>query len=405
MDGPPPGRILVVDDEPAYRHIIARRLTANGYEVLEAGDGEEGLAAVRSHVPDLILLDVIMPRLNGLEVCRRLKGDAMIPFIPIILLTGESAPDDIIAGLDAGADEYLTKPVDQPALVARVRSALRLKSLYDRVQSQADELAAWNRTLERRVAEQLAELERTAQLKRFLAPQIADLVISRGKEGDLESHRRDVAVVFCDLRGFTAFAETAEPEEVMAVLHEYHAGLCPLIHRAEGTLERFLGDGLLVLFNDPLPCTEPARRAVQLAVEMRDCMHGLSRKWSSHGHELGFGIGIAHGFATLGRIGYEGRIDYTVIGAVPNLAARLCGVAQHGQILVDARVRAATEAHAVFEPVGEVALKGFTRPTPVFNVRGLRSPHTRNPARGKASARPHKRDRPAEPAGLPSPAE
>jgi len=399
MDGTAPRRILVVDDEPAYRHIIARRLAADGYEVLEAGDGEEGLIAARSHIPDVILLDVMMPRLNGLEVCRRLKGDPMIPFIPIILLTGEATPSDIIAGLDAGADEYLTKPVDQPALVARVRSALRLKTLYDQVQSQADELAAWNRTLERRVAEQFAELERTAQLKRFLAPQIAELVISRGKESDLESHRRDVAVVFCDLRGFTAFAETAEPEEVMAVLHEYHAGLCPLIHRAEGTLERFLGDGLLVLFNDPLPCPDPAYRAVRLAVEMRDCMAALSRKWSNHGHELGFGIGIAHGFATLGRIGYEGRIDYTVIGAVPNLAARLCGIAQHGQILVDPRVRAAVQGHAVIEPVGEIALKGFTRPTAVFNVRALRN---RAAGGGKRSARPGKHDRTAEPASLPS---
>jgi adenylate cyclase len=398
MDGMTgPRRILVVDDERIYRHIIARRLAADGYEVIEAGDGEEGLNAVRTHIPDLVLLDVKMPRLDGIEVCRRLKADPLVPFIPIILLTGESAPSDIIAGLDAGADEYLTKPVDQAALVARVRSALRLKTLYDQVQRQADELSIWNRTLEGRVADQLGELERTSQLKRFLAPQIAE-VISRGKEAELDSHRREVTVVFCDLRGFTAFSEIAEPEEVMAVLHEYHAGLCPLIHQAEGTLERFLGDGLLVLFNDPLPCSDPACRAVHLAVEMRDCMAALARKWGKHGHELGFGIGIAHGFATLGRIGYEGRVDYTVIGAVPNLAARLCGAAQHGQILVDSRVHTAVERLALVEPVGELTLKGFLRPTPVFNIRGLRTPRKKASGHGGGTPRSRKPARGAEPA-------
>src|SRR5215831_18250554 len=218
-----PPRILIVDDNEANRDILDARLKVHGYDLLQAVDGEEALKAARQHLPDLILLDVMMPKLDGFEVCRRLKGDASLPFMPIILVTAKTASTDVVAGLDAGADEYLAKPVDQQALVARVRSALRIKALHDQVQAQAGELADWNRTLERRVTDQVAEIERVGRLKRFLAPQVAELVLSAGDERMLESHRRDVSVVFCDLRGFTAFAETAEPEEVMGVLREYHA--------------------------------------------------------------------------------------------------------------------------------------------------------------------------------------
>jgi DNA-binding response OmpR family regulator len=363
--------ILVADDEKAYRTIIARGLAGHGYQVLQAEDGQQALEMAKAQLPDLILLDVKMPRLDGLDVCRRLKADASMPFIPVILVTGESTTENIIAGLDAGADEYLTKPVDQAALVARVRSALRLKVLYEQVQRQSDELAVWNQTLELRVSTQVAELERMAQLKRFLSPPIAEMVISSGDESALESHRRDVAVVFCDLRGFTAFSEVAEPEEIMAMLRDYHARLGPLIHQAEGTLERFLGDGLLVLFNDPLPCSEPALRAVRMALAMRDEMAALTGIWARRGYDLGFGVGIAQGYATLGRIGFEGRTDYTDIGAVPNLAARLCGAAGNGQILDDGRVRIAVEGCVEVEAIDQVQLKGFHRSVPVFNVRGF----------------------------------
>ena len=217
--------------------------------------------------------------------------------------------------------------MDQTSLVARVKSMLRVKELHDRVAAQAADLASWNKTLEQRVADQLTQIERAGRLKRFLAPQIAELILGDGDERVLESHRRDVTVVFCDLRGFTAFAETAEPEEVMAVLREYHAVLGALIHKHEGTLERFLGDGLMVLFNDPLRCPDPPVRAVKMAVEMRDAVAELTAGWRKHGHELGFGMGIAHGYATLGRIGFEGRFDYSAIGTVVNLAARLCSQA------------------------------------------------------------------------------
>ncbi len=369
MNDPP--HILVVDDSEANRDIIVTRLRAHGYQTSEAADGEQGLAAVEQNAPDLILLDVTMPKLDGIEVCRRLKGDAARPFTPIILLTAKADTKDVVAGLDAGADEYLTKPVDQAALVARVRSVLRLKALHDRVQAQADDLAKWNRTLEQRVTEQVDEIERVGRLKRFLPPQLAQLIVTSGNESVLESHRREVTVLFCDLRGFTAFAEVAEPEEVMVVLREYHTALGVLIDKFEGTVERFAGDGLLVLFNDPLPCPEPSIRAVQMAVEMRDAVTELAAKWRHFGHQLGFGIGIAHGFATLGCIGFEGRFQYSATGKVANLASRLCDEALSGEILVDANALSAVQALADVELRGELALKGFSRPVKAFNVRKL----------------------------------
>jgi len=195
---------------------------------------------------------------------------------------------------------------------------------HDQVQAQAAELAVWNKTLEERVSAQLAEIERMARLKRFFAPSLAELIVSSGNERILESHRRDVAVLFCDLRGFTAFAESAEPEEVMALLHDYHAALVPLIQAFEGTLDRFVGDGLIVYFNDPLPCPNPAERAVGLAVAMRDAVAALAQAWRRHDYQIGFGIGVAQGFATLGQIGFEGRFDYSAIGTVITTAARLC---------------------------------------------------------------------------------
>ena len=365
-----PPRILVVDDNETNRDILVTRLEAHGYQTLQAADGEEALRGVAQHRPDLVLLDVMMPNLDGVEACRRLKSDRAVAFTPVILVTAKAATQDIVAGLDAGADEYLTKPVDQAALVARVRSALRIKSLHEQVQAQAADLANWNQTLARRVGEQVAEIERIGRLKRFLAPQVAQLV-SSGDERVLESHRREVTIVFCDLRDFTPFSETAEPEEVITVLREYHKTLGALIDKFEGTIERFAGDGLLVLFNDPLPCADPSARAVQMAVEMRDQVAKLAAGWRSQGHELGFGIGIAHGYATLGCVGFEGRFQYSATGTVPNLASRLCDQARNGQILVDAKVHAQVKGLAEMESVGELSLKGFHRPVKVFNVCGL----------------------------------
>lgn len=373
-----PARILVVDDVPDNVDIVRARLESQGYEVLTAGDGEAALEVARSALPDLLLLDIMMPRLDGLEVTRRLKADASLPFIPIILLTAKAGANDIIEGLDSGADEYLTKPVDHAALMARVRSMLRIKALHDAVQTQARkldaqaaELAAWNRELEQRVAAQLREIERVGRLRRFLPPQVAEMIVSSGDERVLASHRRDIAALFCDLRGFTAFAETSEPEDVMAVLHEYHETLGPLIHEYEGTLERYAGDGLLVFFNDPLPCPDPGARAVRLAVAMREGVTERALDWRRRGYRLGFGVGIAQGYATLGPIGFGDRYDYGAIGTVTNLAARLSTEARDGQILVSQRVATAVADVARLEPMGELALKGLSSPLLVHNVTGL----------------------------------
>jgi len=368
MNQPP--RILVVDDNELNREIMASRLGAHGYATLQAADGEEALAAVGRHAPDLIILDVMMPQPDGLEVCRRLKGSTASEFVPIILVTAKANTDDVVAGLDAGADEYLTKPVDQAALMARVRSALRIKSLHDQVRAQAADLANLNRTLTQRVEEQIVELERIGRLKGFLPPQVAKLV-SSGDGSLLESHRGEISVVFCDLRGFTSFAEAADPEEVISVLREYHDTLGILVDKFEGTVERFTGDGLLVLFNDPLPCHDPSGTAVRMAVEMRTEVARLISKWGRYGHDLGFGVGIAHGYATLGCIGFRGRFQYSVTGTVANRASRLCDKALDGQILVDAKVYAEVQALAELDRLGEFELKGFRRPVQAFNVRRL----------------------------------
>jgi class 3 adenylate cyclase/CheY-like chemotaxis protein len=364
-----PAKILVVDDNEANRDILYARLTAHGYDVVQAADGEEAIAATHQHVPDLILLDIMMPKIDGIEACRRIKADATLPFTPIILVTAKSDIKDVVAGLEAGADEYLTKPLDQTALIARVKSVLRLKELYDKVQNQAADLANWNRTLEQRVAEQLLEIERIGQLRRFLPRQVAELMVSSGDDKLLESHRRQVTVVFCDLRGFTAFAETAEPEEVISVLQEYHAALGTLINKFEGTVVLFAGDGLLVLFNDPLPCADPQARAVQMSIAMREEMSGRLEKWRTLGHELGFGVGIACGHATLGCVGFEGRFQYSATGTVVNLASRLCDKALHGQILVDLKVHTAVQSFVETEPAGELSLKGLHRPVKAFNIK------------------------------------
>jgi class 3 adenylate cyclase/CheY-like chemotaxis protein len=363
-----PPRILIVDDNENNRAILAARLGPHGYATAEACDGVEALEAVRRDAPDLILLDVTMPRIDGLEVCRRLRGDESVGFVPIILVTARADSKDVIAGLEAGADEYLFKPIDQQALVARVRSMLRVKDLHDRAKQQAAELAEWNEALERRVAEQVIQIERASRLKRFLSPQVADLVLASATMEALKSHRREVTVVFCDLRGFTAFAEIAEPEEVMAVLGEYHEALGALIHEFEGTLERFVGDGVLVLFNDPIPCPDPCLRAARMAAAMRARLAELAARWRASGHTLGFGVGIAHGYATLGSIGFEGRSDYSAIGTVVNLAARLCAEANDGHILVDGKVRAAIEDAATLEPAGDLVLKGLHRAVSAYDL-------------------------------------
>jgi adenylate cyclase len=376
-----PPRILAVDDVPENLDIVRMRLEAHGYEVVTAADGEEALTQAHEHLPDLILLDIMMPKLDGISVLKILKQDQRFGFVPIILLTAKADRTDIVAGLDAGGDDYLTKPFDQAALIARVRSMLRIKALHDVVQDQAAQLAvqtkqleSWNQSLAQRVAEQVFEIERMSRLKRFLSPQVADVIAASSEQEDLlRSHRREVTVLFCDLRGFTAFTEIAEPEEVMAVLHEFHHALGQLIDHYEGTLERFAGDGLLTLFNDPLSCPDHTMRAVRMAVEMRESVEVLAKTWRKRGHDLGFGIGIALGYATLGKIGFERRFDYAAVGTVTNLASRLCDEAKPGQILVDQRVFNVIEETFDAKSIGTLNLKGFRRAVEAFEIIGARS--------------------------------
>ena len=369
-----PPRVLVVDDNATNVKIVQTRLASEGYEVITAADGEEALVAAHDQLPDLILLDVMMPRLDGIEVCKRLRADPAFPFTPIVLVTAMTDTKEIVVGLDAGADEYLTKPVDHRALVARVRSMLRIKALHDRAEALATEVSQWNASLERRVAEQVAELERVGKLRRFFSPQLAEAILSGGTEDPLKSHRREITVVFCDLRGFTAFAEISEPEEVMGVLREYHAATGELILEYEGTLERFTGDGMMIYFNDPVPVSDACERAVRMALAMRDRIKAMSRAWATRGYELSHGIGIAQGYATLGAIGFEGRWDYGAIGTVTNLAARLCAEAAEDQVLVSQRVAGSVEGLVQLEPARVLALKGFHRPVHACVARELTAP-------------------------------
>jgi len=262
------------------------------------------------------------------------------------------------------------KPFNQAELLARVRSLLRIKALQDEVSRQAAELAQWNAELETRVETSLAQVASLSRLKQFFSGPVADAIVSSGEASLLAPHRREICCVFTDLRGFTAFTDTAEPEEVMAVLTEFHQAMGALIDRHEGTVPHFAGDGILIFFNDPLPVPDACERAARMALAMQADFVALRERWRKLGHDLDLGIGIARGFATLGAIGYEGRVDYSAIGSVVNLAARLCGEAQGGQTLIDRRAHAGLPDGFAIEPLAPLALKGFDRPVPAFVLRG-----------------------------------
>jgi adenylate cyclase len=362
--------VLVIDDLPQNTRLLEAILIPKGYQVVTAASGEEGLRALQERPPDLVLLDILMPGMDGYEVCRRIREDPATAFLPVVMITA-SGDQEKLRAIETGADDFVTKPFDQTELLARVRSLVRIKQHHDTIERQSEELAAWNRELEERVQSQVEELSRVSRLRRFLSPQVAELVVDSGDESFLHSHRREIVVVFCDLRRFTAFAETAEPEEVMGVLSEYHAALGDLIFRFEGTLERFAGDGLMVFFNDPIRCDDGPARAVRMSVAMRSRIQDLAEEWARRGHDLAFAAGIAQGYATLGRIGFEGRFDYAAIGSVTNLASRLCSEAAPWQILVTQRVHAGAEEVVVSDDVGELMLAGFTRPVRVYDIRGL----------------------------------
>jgi adenylate cyclase len=362
-----PARILVVDDTASNVKLLADVLAARGYAVQTAAAGSEALALMARETPDLVLLDVMMPGMSGYDVCRKIRENPATAMVPVVMVTALDPGQERVKGIEAGADDFLTKPIHQAELLARVRSLLRIKALHD-------QLTALNRSLEQRVDEQGGQLERLARLKRFFSPALAEAIVTGGADDPLASHRREITVVFLDLRGFTAFAETSEPEEVMAVLREYHAAMGQLINEHEGTLERFTGDGMMIFFNDPVEVPDGPARALRMALAMRARVDVLIRDWHKRGYDLDFGVGIAQGYATIGAIGFEGRWDYGAIGTVTNLAARLCGEAKPGQILISRRLFGAVEDVVTAEPAGELVLKGFARPVSAYNVTGPARP-------------------------------
>ena len=363
-------RILVVDDTPANIKLLVDVLTVAGYAASAATNGADALAQIATELPDLVLLDIMMPGMSGYEVCQKLRANPDTALLPVVLCTSLDPQSERLKGIEAGADDFLSKPINRPELLARVKSLLRIKSLQDEVKSQAAQLASWNDELEHRVEKQVAQLDRLSRLKGFFSPQLAQAILADG-EDLLKTHRREIAVVFLDLRGFTAFTERAEPEEVMDLLHEYHARMGAIVLAHEGTLERFAGDSLMVFFNDPLPVEQPAHKAVRMALAMQQEFPALGTMWSKRGFDLGLGCGVAQGYATLGIIGFDGRRDYAAIGNVTNLAARLCAEAAAGQVLIDRKVMAQIEGAVEARTLEPLRLKGLSHPVPAFVVTRL----------------------------------
>ena len=361
-----PARVLVVDDTPQNVKLLADILGAKGFVAITAANGEEALAKLAAERPDIVLLDVMMPGLSGYDVCRRIRADPATALLPVVLVTSLDPHEERVKGIEAGADDFLSKPIHQAELLARVRSLLRVKALQDEVRRQADELRAWNATLEARVQSAVAEIAKLARLRQFFSAPVADAIVSAGEASLLAPHRREVCCVFIDMRGFTAFTDSAEPEEVMAVISEFNAAMGPLVAAHEGTVPHFTGDGMLIFFNDPIEVPDACPRAARMALAMQARFAPLSERWRALGHDLRLGIGIARGYATLGAMGYEGRWDYTAIGSVVNLAARLCAEAAGGQILIDRRARAGLDDAFALEPVEPLTLKGYDKPIPAF---------------------------------------
>ena len=357
-------RILVVDDQRSNVEMMAGVLKGRGYEVLTAYDGEAALEQVRAASPDIVVSDILMPGLDGYDMCRRLRADPATALLPVVLVTSLDPQGERMKGIEAGADDFLAKPVNWEELFARVRSLLRVKALQD-------ELKGWNQKLEARVKKQVKQLERLSRLKRFFSPSVAD-AIAAGSEELLEPHRTEITAVFLDLRGFTSFTDRADPDEVLDLLRAYHAALGRSVDEHGATLEHFAGDGIMIFFNDPLPVERPAEKAVRMAFDLQRAFGPISAAWSKLGHEVGLGIGIAQGEATLGVIGFENRWEYAAIGNVPNLAARLCGAARAGEILLDAQTEQDVHHMCDTEPVGTLSLRGFQQPVAAFRLKSLR---------------------------------
>jgi len=359
------GRILVVDDQRTIAEMTAGLLRNLGHEVQIALDGESALAQLRDGPFDLVVCDIMMPGMDGYEVCRRLRADPATTLLPVVLVTSADPQAERIKGIEAGADDFLAKPVNWAELFGRVKRLLRVKALQD-------EIKDLNAKLEQRVRAQVEQLQRLGRLKRFFSRQVAEAIVAGG-EGLLKPHRREITAVFLDLRGFTAFTDRADPEEVLELLRAYHATLGRTVDEFGGTLEHFAGDGVMIFFNDPFPVERPAERAVRMAARLQEAFKPIAQAWEGLGREVGLGIGIAQGDATLGVIGFEQRWEYAAIGNVPNLAARLCSEARAGEIIVDAQVEREIGDIAEVQPIGPLALRGFLQPVPAFKLLSLKN--------------------------------
>ncbi|MEO8005759.1 MAG: response regulator [Betaproteobacteria bacterium] len=363
---PSTAELLIVDDNEDNRYTLMRRLERAGYSHLTtANDGMQALELLRSRKFDLVLLDIMMPRMNGYQVLEQLKGDTGLRHIPVIMISAIEEMESVVRCIELGAEDYLPKPFDPTLLKARVGASLEKKALRD-------ELSEWARTLEDRVERQVGLLDRLGRLKAFFSPQLAESILGSGGDALLKTHRSEVVVVFLDLRGFLAFTENCEPEEVMGVLVDYHRVMGALIVAHEGVLERFTGDGMMVFFNDPIKLDNPIASAVRMSLLMQEQFTTLRSGWKKRGYDLDLGIGLVQGYATLGAIGFEGRWDYACIGGVTNLAARLCAAAKGGQILTDRKTFASIEDAVDADPLGDVTFKGVVHPVPVFSITGFK---------------------------------
>jgi len=358
-------RILVVDDQRTNAEMVSGLLRNLGYEDELALSGDEALEMVRAKAPDLMITDILMPGVDGYELCRRLRANPATALLPVILVTSAEPQTERVKGIEAGADDFLAKPVNWAELFGRVKRLLHVKALQD-------EIKELNARLEERVRDQVTQLERLSRMKRFFSRAVAEAIVAPGGEELLEPHRREITAVFLDLRGFTAFTDRADPDEVLELLRAYHATLGRTVDEFGGTLEHFAGDGVMIFFNDPIEIDKPAERAIRMALALQRAFNPIAEAWVRIGHEVGLGIGIAQGETTLGVIGFEQRWEYAAIGNVPNLAARLCGAAHAGEIIVDGQTEQDIVAIADTEFVGALTLRGFQQPVPAFRLKSIR---------------------------------
>ncbi len=371
-------KILLVEDSHSIAILLAARLEESGHSVVHAENGAKAVELFPNAEVDLVLMDIEMPVMNGFEAVSRIRAfetTQQWAWTPIIFLTASDTSESLVTAIEAGGDDFIVKSAPESVLQAKMKAMTRIAQLRQRLtealrtlDKQAGELAAWNTELEARVAEGVSKIERLDRLRRFFSPAVADLLLSGDAADPLKPRRREIVVIFLDLRGYTAFTDAHGPTEVMRVLSEFHAAMGQLIMKYGGTIERFTGDGLMIFFNDPIVIPDPSLRAAKMALEMQETMTQLQCRWQERGYTLAMGIGIAKGIATIGGIGFEMRRDYGAIGSVTNLAARLCSEANGGQVLAGEAVALDIQDDVAVNSIGERTLKGFHQPVDCYEL-------------------------------------